>query len=113
MFMRFVGGGIGHKASDNIQQQTPSHISDEAPDLSDNLEEVIPHNTQDHTRVEGDLYAEGDPEEVDTDKEADYRYTNNRKSECRDSKGKDSKGKNSEGKDSEGEEGNDDEEDDI
>ena len=108
MFMRFVGGGIGHKASDNIQQQTPSHISDEAPDLSDNPEEVIPHNTQDHARVEGDLYAEGDPEEVDTDEEADYGYTDDRESECRDSEGEDS-----EGEDGEGEEGNDDEEDDI
>jgi hypothetical protein len=108
MFMQFVGGGIGHKASDNIQQQTPSYISDKAPNLYDNSEEVISHNTQDHAQMEGDIYVEGDPEEVDTDEEADYGYTDDRESECRDSKGEES-----EGKDSEGEEGNDDEEDDV
>jgi len=106
--MRFVGGGIGHKASDNIQQRTPSCISDEAPELYDNSEEVIPHNTQDHAQVEGDIYAEGDPEEVDTDEEADYGYAGDHESECRDSEGEESEG---EGEDSEGEERNDDEDD--
>jgi hypothetical protein len=44
--------------------------------------------------VDGDLYAEGDPEEVNTDKEADYRYTDNCKSEYGDSK--DEEGNNNE-----------------
>jgi hypothetical protein len=104
MFMQFVGGGIGHQANDHTdctQQRTPIHNCNKAPDLYDNLEDIIPCYTQGHTEMEGDIYAAGDPEELDTDKEADYGYIDHSESEGRDS----------EGEDSEGKEGNDDDED--
>ena len=103
--MRFVGGGIGHQANDHTdhtQQQTPIHDCDKAPDLYNNSEDIIPRYTQDPTEMEGDIYAEGDPEELDTDEEADYGYID----------GSESEGRDSEGEDSEGEEGNDDDDDD-
>ena len=102
MFMWFLGGGIGHKVTDHLQQRTPTGVHDEVPDPHD--EDVIPHNTQDHidhTQVEDDD-GNGDPEEVDTDEEADYGYEDNLESEGKDNEGKDSKGKDNEGEDNEG-----------
>jgi len=49
--MRFVGSGIGHKAT--LQQRTPINVPEEVPDLQD---EDIQHNCdmQDHTQAEED-----------------------------------------------------------
>lgn len=94
MFMRFLGGGIGHRATDHLQQRTPTCIRDEVPDPHD---EDIPHNRQDHTQAE-DGDGDGDPEEVDTDEEADYGYADDLESEGEDSEGGDSEGEDSEGK---------------
>jgi hypothetical protein len=51
--------------------------------------------------MEGNIYADGDPEEVDTDEEANYGYIDDSENKGRDSEGEDSKGK----------EGNDDDDD--
>lgn len=89
--MRFVGGGIGHKATDHLQQRTPIGVPEEVPDLQD---EDIQHNTQDHTQEEedhgNDEEDQEDPEEVDTDEEVDYRYADNRGSKGQDSESEDS-----------------------
>lgn len=81
MFMRFLGGGIGHKATDHLQQRAPTCVHDEAPDPQDG--DSIPHNTQDHTQADVD----GGCEEVDTDEEADYGYADGPESEGEDSEG--------------------------
>ena len=57
MFMQYVGSGIGHKASDHIQQHMPTCIYNK-DDISD--------ITQEHTQA--------DSEEADVDEEADYGY---------------------------------------
>jgi len=62
--MRFLGGGIGHKTSDHIQQCTPTCVHDE---------DVIPHITQEHTQA--------DPEEAESDEEADYGYVDDLENE--------------------------------
>jgi hypothetical protein len=86
MFMRFVGGGIGHKATDYIQQSTPVCVRDEAPDVQDEV--IIPHDTHDHAREGGDdVDVDGDPEEVDIDEEVDYGYGDDLESEDKDSEG--------------------------
>jgi hypothetical protein len=80
MFMRFVGGGIGHKSSDHhdIQQSTmaPNWIEDDAHDhgAQDELEDTFLHKTQDQARADEDVNADGDPDEVDAEEEADYGY---------------------------------------
>jgi hypothetical protein len=77
MFMRFVGGGIGHKSSDHIQQSTPNCVEGDAHDgAQDELEDVFPHNTQDQSQADEDVNADGDPDEVNanSDEEADYGY---------------------------------------
>ena len=55
--MQYVGSRIGYKASDHIQQCTPTCVYDE-DDISD--------ITQEHTQA--------DSEEADVDEEADYGY---------------------------------------
>ena len=87
MFMRFLGGGIGHKATDHLQQRTPTCVHDETSDPHDDDEDIIPHNAQDHTQVEGDDVLDGDLEEVETDEEADYGYADILESEGESSEG--------------------------
>jgi hypothetical protein len=80
MFMRFVGGGIGHKATDYLQERTPTgSIPDEAPDPQIEDAGNIPQNTQDRTQ----------DEEVDIDEEADYGYADDCESKSEDSEGED------------------------
>ena len=84
MFMRFVGGGIGHKATDYIQQSTPVCVRDEGPDVQD--EGAVPHGTQDHAQAgEDDVDVDGDPEEGDADEEVDYGYADDLVSDDKDS----------------------------
>lgn len=90
MFMRFVGGGIGHKSTDYIQQDTPICVHDEAVDEV-NDEDIMPINTQGHTQAEENVDADGDQDEVDAEEEADYGYA-----DCLDSEGGDSEGEDSE-----------------
>ena len=101
MFMRFLGGGIGHKVTDHLQQRTFTGVHNEVPDpykevpdpydeMPNPNEVIIPHNAQDHTQA-GDDDVEGDPEEVDSDEEADYGYVDSPESEGEDSEGKDGK----------------------
>ena len=93
MFMRFLGGGIGHKVTDHVEQITPTRVRDEAPDLHN--EDTIPQNMQDHTREDDDDVV-GDPEEVDADEEADYGYADDVESEDEDlGEDSESKGENS------------------
>jgi len=113
MFMQFLGSRIGHKVTDYVQQ-SPIRVPYEEPKLLDR--DIIPHNTQTHAPTEleegddanGDPEAMGDgdtnrePEEVDTDEEADYGYMDGHES-----KGKNREGEDSKGGDSEGKEGND------
>ena len=106
MFMRLSGGGIGHKVTDHLQQRTPTGVHNEAPNPHDEVpdphnKDIIPYNTPDHTQAEEED-VDRDPKEVDTNEEADYRYTDSPKSEGKDSEGEDGKGDNSEGKDGEG-----------
>ena len=116
MFMRFVGGGIGHKSTDSIQQlerlstSVPEELED--PILHDDQEDITPGpHTQDH--VQGgpggeDDDIEGDPEEAGSDEEVDYGYADD--SPDRESESDDH---DSERDDSEGEVGTDDKEDDA
>jgi len=115
MFMRFVGGGIGHKVTDYVQQRSPICIHYEEPELPD--EDVIPHSTPAYAQAEegddedrgaeevdpnGDpeeVDANRGPEEVDTDEEADYGYVDDHKSEGGDSKSGDSKSEEGNDKD--------------
>jgi len=93
--MGFVGSGIRHKATDYLQQRTPIHIPEEVPNLQD---EDIQHNMQDHTQEEEDHSNneedQEDLEEVDTNKEVNYGYADNCRSEGQDSKSKDSEESN-------------------
>jgi hypothetical protein len=68
MFMQFVGGRIGHKSTDYIQQDTPICVDDEAADVYN--KDIMPHNTQGHTQAEENIDADGDQDEVDAEKEA-------------------------------------------
>jgi hypothetical protein len=111
MFMRFVGGAIGHKPNDYAQQRPfiLESIPDEAPNLYNDLEGIILHNTQDHAEAEeDDNNVDGDPEEVDSDEEVDFGYIDDLKSE-----GEDSEGEGSGGGSSEGKEPNDEDDDDV
>ena len=84
MFMRFVGGGIGHKASDHMQQSTPTTtacIQDKGLEAHWHDEDIIHPDAQGHSQEEVNAEedpeesdAHEDPEEVDADEEADYRY---------------------------------------
>jgi len=82
--MRFVGGGIGHKATEYIQQRTPVCVPAEGPDVQD--EDIILDNTQDDPQGAGDdVDEDGDPEEVDVDEEIDYGYVDGLEGEDKDS----------------------------
>ena len=61
MFMRFLGGGIGHKATDCLQQILSASVPDEleVPDLHDDWEYIRPQTTQGHAQGEGDDDVEG------------------------------------------------------
>ena len=84
MFMRFVGGGIGHKASDHMQQSTPTTtacIQDEGLEAHWHDEDIIHSDAQGHSQEEVNTEedpeesdAEEDLEEADVDEEADYGY---------------------------------------
>jgi hypothetical protein len=111
MFMRFVGGMIGHKLNDYAQQRPfiSESIPDKAPDLYNDLEGIVLHNTQDYAEAEeDDDDVDGDPKEVDSDEEVDFGYMDNLKS-----KGEDSEGEGSRGRSSEGKEPNDKDDDDV
>ena len=106
MFMWFVGSGIGHKVTDYVQQRSPICVCYEEPKLPN--KDVIPHSTPAYTQAEeGDdkdrgaeeMDANGGPEEVDTDEEANYGYADDHKSEGGDSKSGDSKSKEGNDKD--------------
>ena len=77
MFMHFLGGGIGHKSTDYLQQTTPVDVPDDVSEPQP--EDIFPQNTQDHTQAEGANDAEGDSEDSEAhsalaDEEADYGY---------------------------------------
>ena len=95
--MRFVGGGIGHKLSDHIQQSTmaPNYIEDDAHDgAQDKLEDAFLHKTQDQTQADKDVNADRDLDEVDADdlEEANYSYVDDSDSnvECASDESEDS-----------------------
>jgi len=88
MFMRFLGGGIGHIATDDLQQRTSMCGRDEGPDPHD---EDILDNTQDHTQGEDDD-VDGDPDKLEADEEIDYGYADDFESERVDSEGENSEG---------------------
>ena len=77
MFMRFLGSGIGHRASDLIQPSTAHNTTctqDEA--LESHNKDTIYHDldAQGHSQ-EGKEGADADEDpEVDTNGEADYGY---------------------------------------
>jgi hypothetical protein len=93
MFMRFLGGGIGHQATKHLEQRTPNRIREEEPDLSDEDSEsdITPHNTEDHTQNK-DVIMDRDLDEADADEEADYGYADNMESEDDDSEGEETEG---------------------
>ena len=116
MFMRLSGSGIGHKVTDHLQQRTPTGVHNEVPDPHDEIlnphdevpdphdevpdphnEAIIPYNTQDHTQA-GDDDGGEDPEEVDSDEEADYGYVDSPKSKDEDGEGEDGKSEDGKGK---------------
>ena len=69
LFMQFIGGRVGHKSTDYIQQDTPIYIDDEAADVYN--KDIMLHNTQGHTQAEENVDADRDQEEVDAEGEAD------------------------------------------
>jgi len=107
--MRFVGGGIGHKCIDFLQQRLSTSITEEPevlPILHDDQEDITPH-TQDHVQGGEDSDIEVDPEEVNSDEDADFGYADDSldwgsESDDHDSEGDDNEGK--EGTDSDEEE---------
>lgn len=111
--MRFIGGGIGHKVTDHVQQRHPICVHYEEPELELPDEDVIPHTPAYAQAEEGDdtngdaeeVDANEGPEEVDTDEEADYGYAH--------SDDRESEGEDSEGGDSGGEEGSDEDNDEV
>jgi hypothetical protein len=74
MFMRFLGGGIGHKVTDFVQQIGPESIHTTTElDVQDELiaAENVEDVPQDEDRV---LDEDDDAEEVDLEEEVDYGY---------------------------------------
>jgi len=74
MFMRFLGGGVGHKVTDFVQQIRPESICTATePDVQD--EGIAAEHVEDEPQVEGGVLDEdGDVEDVDLDKEVDFGY---------------------------------------
>jgi hypothetical protein len=68
MFMRFLGGGIGHKATDFVRQRRPETIR-EVTEYDIQEEEIAAEDIEDLHQVE-----DGDVEEVDPDEEGDFGY---------------------------------------
>jgi hypothetical protein len=73
MFMRYLGGGIGHKATEMFQQHTVEQAHEFGPDLEEDpviaddiLDEIRPNND--------DIDDEEVVDEVDEEEEADYGY---------------------------------------
>ena len=60
--MRFLGGGIGHKATDYLQQATPVDVPDDVSEPQH--EDIFPQNTRDHTQANEADDAEGESEEA-------------------------------------------------
>jgi hypothetical protein len=74
MFMRFLGGGIGHKATDFVRQRRPETIRD-VTEYDIQEEEIAAEDIEDPHQVEdADLEEDGDMEEVDPDEEGDFGY---------------------------------------
>jgi hypothetical protein len=76
MFMRFLGGSVGHKATDFVLQRRPETVHEQNEyDIQE--EEIAPEDIEDVCQVEDtDLEEDRDVEEVDSDEESDFGYAN-------------------------------------
>jgi hypothetical protein len=77
MFMRFLGGGVGHKVTEFVQQIRPESIcmatERSKPDIQD--EGITAEHIEDQLQVEGRVLDEDDDmEDVDLDEEVDFGY---------------------------------------
>jgi hypothetical protein len=80
MFMRFLGGGIGHKVTESVPQRRPESGREAAePDIWE--EEIVAEDAEDEPQVEDMALEEDlDVEEVDLDEEADFGYVDREES---------------------------------
>jgi hypothetical protein len=76
MFMRYLGGGIGHKATDHIQPSTPKRAHEEDTETQLEEEGLKADDRTDHIDLynAGTLEDERGSEGIDTDEEVDYGY---------------------------------------
>jgi hypothetical protein len=74
MFMRFLGGGIGHKVTDFVQQRSSESIC-ATTELDVQDEEIVVENIEYEPQDEGEVREEDDVlEDVDLDEELDFGY---------------------------------------
>lgn len=77
--MRYLGGGIGHKAADFIQQHTAEHEPELGPDPDE--EAVAAGEIPEEFRLNNDDADDEEVEVVDEEEEADFGYGDDVRSE--------------------------------
>jgi hypothetical protein len=74
MFMRFVGGGIGHRATDYLEQSVSELAPEIVPDTQEEIGDDIEIECQDPPFDGDDGDEDGELEEVNSDEEVDFGY---------------------------------------
>jgi hypothetical protein len=78
MFMRFIGGGIRHRATrylgQSIQEPFSNDIEEDPDEIMSNAESELIGPELDTQAIEDDANKDGELEDVDSEEEADFGY---------------------------------------
>jgi len=97
MFVRYMGGGIGHKVTNHIPQAKAGRATETGGDVQEDLIVDDAGNVEDEPHLEEygadedghDGDGDGDMEEVNADEEADFGYGDSDESEGEESEDED------------------------